>query len=224
MMPAGCVNPTPQNQGQRSVKAPATSRDLADQPATTPGVAVNRTLRLTEELTDDLDEKERMCSAATELETASSDDNSEGTDIAAVEVLQDLLLGDSQVKAAPLKVQMKPEVAQVKWGLRGYPPTYVAFLDSHALELEEAGLVIVPKKDPGDLRMTIDSRPINACIEGDKLVLLLKVLNICRSYGLKDDTSEFVRLQTAMPATAAETAAALTESCLFDVVTTWVSI
>ncbi|KAF0709695.1 hypothetical protein AaE_012802, partial [Aphanomyces astaci] len=58
------------------------------------------------------------------------------------------------------------------------PPAHVELLKTHVREFEAAGLVyrnnratwasaprIVPKKDPGDLRTTIDSRPINACTE-----------------------------------------------------------
>ncbi|KAF0729338.1 hypothetical protein Ae201684_013084 [Aphanomyces euteiches] len=85
---------------------------------------------------------------------------------------------DPPVKVAPLKVHLKAGAVPVKSGLRRCPPTHLEFLEKHVRELEDAGLVyrntrsrwaaaprIVPKKDPGDLRMTIDSRPINACTE-----------------------------------------------------------
>ncbi|KAF0756866.1 hypothetical protein AaE_004463, partial [Aphanomyces astaci] len=112
-----------------------------------------------------------------------------GMSAAAVEQLRDLLMEfrdvfrlkfgrDPPVKVEPLKVCLKEGAVPVKSGLRRYPPTHMAFLEKHVRELEEAGLVyrntrsrwasaprIVPKKDPGDLRMTIDSRPINACTE-----------------------------------------------------------
>ncbi|RQM19921.1 hypothetical protein B5M09_011981, partial [Aphanomyces astaci] len=83
---------------------------------------------------------------------------------------------DEPIKAEPLRVRIKPGVIPVKCVLRRYPPAHVEFLKTHVRELEAAGLVyhtnratwavaprIVPKKGPGDLRMTIDSRPINAC-------------------------------------------------------------
>ena len=85
---------------------------------------------------------------------------------------------DEPIKVEPLRVRLKPGAVPVKCGLRRYPPAHVEFLKTHVRELEAAGLVyrnnratwasaprIVPKKDPGDLRMTIDSRPINACTE-----------------------------------------------------------
>ncbi|KAF0707227.1 hypothetical protein AaE_013712 [Aphanomyces astaci] len=118
-----------------------------------------------------------------------ADAASQGMDEESVRRLQDVLVEfkdvfrlkfgrDPPVKVEPLKVQLKPGSVPVKSGLRRYPPTHVAYLEKHVRELEEAGLVyrntrsrwaaaprIVPKKDPGDLRMTIDSRPINACTE-----------------------------------------------------------
>ncbi|KAH9100150.1 hypothetical protein LEN26_016133 [Aphanomyces euteiches] len=81
---------------------------------------------------------------------------------------------DPPVKVAPLKVRLKPDVVLV----RRYPPTHMEYLEKHVRELEEADLVyrntrsrlasaprIVPKSGPCDLRMTIGSRPINACTE-----------------------------------------------------------
>ncbi|KAF0775598.1 hypothetical protein AaE_000702 [Aphanomyces astaci] len=62
--------------------------------------------------------------------------------------------------------------------MRRYLPLNVEYMRSHAATLEANGMVyqnnratwaaaprIVPKKEVGDLRMTIDSRPINACTE-----------------------------------------------------------
>ncbi|KAH9121075.1 hypothetical protein AeMF1_007045, partial [Aphanomyces euteiches] len=85
---------------------------------------------------------------------------------------------DKPIAVEPLGVRIKPGAIPVKCGLRRYPPAYVEILKQHVRELEAAGLVyrnnratwasaprIVPKKDPNDLRMTIDSRPINACTE-----------------------------------------------------------
>ncbi|KAH9119552.1 hypothetical protein AeMF1_007818, partial [Aphanomyces euteiches] len=85
---------------------------------------------------------------------------------------------DKPIAVEPLRVRIKPGAIPVKCGLRRYPPAHSEFLKQHVRELEAAGLVyrnnratwasaprIVPKKDPNDLRMTIDSRPINACTE-----------------------------------------------------------
>ncbi|KAH9086264.1 hypothetical protein LEN26_020293, partial [Aphanomyces euteiches] len=85
---------------------------------------------------------------------------------------------DKPIAVEPLRVRIKPGAIPVKCGLRRYPPAHVEFLKKHVRELEAAGLVyrnnratwasaprIVPKKDPNDLRMTIDSRPINECTE-----------------------------------------------------------
>ncbi|ETV75951.1 hypothetical protein H257_09910 [Aphanomyces astaci] len=178
--------------------------DFDDQPDTTPGIAMHRTLRM-EELSDGIDDDEGMCCATPELGMIPSLADAEtvhtvlmakvaeaaadGMEEPAVETLQDLLLEfrdvfrlrfgrDPPVRVKPLKVHLKRVSVPVKSGLRRYPPTHMAFLEKHVRELEEAGLVyrntrsrwaaaprIVPKKDPGDLRMTIDSRPINACTE-----------------------------------------------------------
>jgi hypothetical protein len=178
--------------------------DFSDQPVTTPGVAMHRTLRMAE-LSDGIDDDEGMCCATPELGPIAEPDDGEpvrtmlmtkvadaaakGLEESAVEDLRDLLLEyqdvfrlkfgrDPPVKVEPLKVHLKPGSVPVKSGLRRYPPTHLEFLEKHVRELEEAGLVyrntrsrwaaaprIVPKKDPGDLRMTIDSRPINACTE-----------------------------------------------------------
>ncbi|ETW04755.1 hypothetical protein H310_03902 [Aphanomyces invadans] len=83
---------------------------------------------------------------------------------------------DPPIKVEPLLIRLKPDAVPVKCSMRRYPPDHVEFLKRHVDQLEAAGLVyrnnratwaaaprIVPKKDPGDLRMTIDSRPINIC-------------------------------------------------------------
>ncbi|KAH9094099.1 hypothetical protein Ae201684P_016714 [Aphanomyces euteiches] len=85
---------------------------------------------------------------------------------------------DPPVKVAPLKVRLKEGAVPVKVGLRRYPPAHMDYLRQHVAELEAAGLIyrnnratwaaaprIVPKKNPGEYRMTIDSRPINAWTE-----------------------------------------------------------
>ncbi|KAH9100355.1 hypothetical protein LEN26_015930 [Aphanomyces euteiches] len=86
--------------------------------------------------------------------------------------------GDLPVKVEPLKVRLKPGSVPVKCSMRRYPLAHMDFMNRHIEQLERAGLVyknnratwasaprIVPKKDLGDLRMTIDSRLINACTE-----------------------------------------------------------
>ncbi|KAH9141743.1 hypothetical protein AeRB84_014110 [Aphanomyces euteiches] len=62
--------------------------------------------------------------------------------------------------------------------MRRYPPAHLEYMREHVAALEANGMVyknnratwaaaprIVPKRDAGALRMTIDSRPINACTE-----------------------------------------------------------
>ncbi|ETV78978.1 hypothetical protein H257_07762 [Aphanomyces astaci] len=176
--------------------------DFGDQPITTPGVAMHRTLRMGE-LSEGIDDDEGMAYSTPELGDAPDDDGlvrtvlnakvaeaaTAGMPAEAVEQLRDLLMEfrdvfrlkfgrNPPVKVEPLKVRLKEGSVPVKSGLRRYPPTHMAFLEKHVRELEEAGLVyrstrscwasaprIVPKKDPGDLSMTINSRPINACTE-----------------------------------------------------------
>ncbi|KAE8999859.1 hypothetical protein PR001_g18944 [Phytophthora rubi] len=85
---------------------------------------------------------------------------------------------DPPVKVAPLKVRLKPGATPVKCKARRYPLLHRIFLDAHVKELLDALLIrennrsrwcspprIVPKKDMGDLRMTIDDRAVNACTE-----------------------------------------------------------
>ncbi|ETV90624.1 hypothetical protein H310_14627 [Aphanomyces invadans] len=173
--------------------------DFADQPVTTPGVAMHRALHLVE-LSDEFDDDEGMCCATPEVEESPGSDDGEhvhavlmskvddavaqGMDETAVDALRNLLVEFQDVfrlkfgRDPPLKVHLKPGAVPVKSGLRRHPPTHLAFLEKPVRELEAAGLVyrttrprwaaaprFVPKKVPGDLRMTIDSRPINACTE-----------------------------------------------------------
>ncbi|ETV96446.1 hypothetical protein H310_10198 [Aphanomyces invadans] len=94
-----------------------------------------------------------------------------------IDVFRLEMVGDPPIKVEPLRVRVKPGAVPVKCGLRRYPPLYMEYLEGHVAELERAGLVyrnnrsrwacaprIVPK-DPGDYRMTFDSRPVNACTE-----------------------------------------------------------
>ncbi|KAH9185714.1 hypothetical protein AeNC1_012312 [Aphanomyces euteiches] len=93
------------------------------------------------------------------------------------DVFREDVEGDPPVKVEPLKVRLKPGSVPVKCSIRWYPPAHMDFLKRHFEQLERASLVyknnratwasarIVPNKDPGDLRMTIDNRPINACTE-----------------------------------------------------------
>lgn len=123
------------------------------------------------------------------LEDRIGDAAREGLDASGVEQLRTLLLRfvdvfrlelgrDPPVAVEPLKVRLKPDAVPVKSPMRRYPPLHVEFMRKHVAELEAVGAVyknnrarwaaaprIVPKKDPSDLRMTIDSRPINACTE-----------------------------------------------------------
>jgi hypothetical protein len=93
------------------------------------------------------------------------------------DVLRLDLAADPPVDVKPLKVRLKDDTVPVKCSLRRYPPAHVKFLEDHVKALEAAALIyknnrsrwaaatrVVRKKD-GSLRMTIDSRPINACTE-----------------------------------------------------------
>ncbi|KAF0775740.1 hypothetical protein AaE_000560, partial [Aphanomyces astaci] len=95
-----------------------------------------------------------------------------------IDVFREDLGDDPPVKVEPLKVRIKPGSTPVKCGMRRYPPLHVEYMRSHVAALEANGMVyqnnratwaaaprIVSKKEVGDLRMTIDSRPINACTE-----------------------------------------------------------
>lgn len=82
--------------------------------------------------------------------------------------------GDEPVRREPLKVQLKPDAVPVRCTPRRYNPAATQYLRKHIAELERYGLVyrtstarwacaprIVPKKN-GDMRMTVDVRPVNA--------------------------------------------------------------
>jgi hypothetical protein len=85
-------------------------------------------------------------------------------------------LGDDPlVKVEPLKVWIKPDSVPVRCGMRRYPPAHVEYMREHVAASEADKMVylnnrstwaaaprIVPKKEAGSLRMTIDSQPINA--------------------------------------------------------------
>ncbi|ETV91597.1 hypothetical protein H310_13847 [Aphanomyces invadans] len=88
-------------------------------------------------------------------------------------------LGDhALVQVYPLKVRIKPNSVPVKCGMRRYSPAHVEYMREHVAALRANSMVylnnrstwaaaprIVPKKEAGALRMTIDSRPMNACTE-----------------------------------------------------------
>ena len=95
-----------------------------------------------------------------------------------VDVFREDLGNDPPVKVEPLKVRVKPDSKPVKCGMRRYPPVNLEYMREHVAALEANGMVylnnratwasaprIVPKRDAGALRMTIDSRPINDCTE-----------------------------------------------------------
>ena len=85
---------------------------------------------------------------------------------------------DPPVRVEPLQVRLKEGAVPVKCKQRRYPPVHREFLDNHVRELMGAGLVyenhrsrwaspprIVAKKDPGQYRMTVDTRGVNAMTE-----------------------------------------------------------
>jgi hypothetical protein len=82
---------------------------------------------------------------------------------------------DPPVKVQPLKVRLKSGAELVKSSTRRYPPLHREYMESHTAECIKHGLVyvnprstaprIVPKKNPGEFRMTIDVRGVNACTE-----------------------------------------------------------
>ncbi len=92
-----------------------------------------------------------------------------------VDVFRVDLGDDPPVKVEPLKVRIKPDSVPVRCGMCRYPPAHVEYMREHVAALEANKMVylnnrsmwaaaprIVPKKEAGTLRMTIDSRPINA--------------------------------------------------------------
>ncbi|ETV92271.1 hypothetical protein H310_13336 [Aphanomyces invadans] len=74
-----------------------------------------------------------------------------------VDVFREDLGNDPTVKVEPLKVRIKPNATPVKCIMRRYPPAHVEYMREHVEALEANGI--------GALRMTIDSRPINACTD-----------------------------------------------------------
>ncbi|KAF0775151.1 hypothetical protein AaE_001149 [Aphanomyces astaci] len=129
--------------------------DFGDQPITTPGVAMHRTVRMGE-LSEGINDDEGMACATPELGNAPDDDGpvrivleakvaeaaTAGMPAAAVEQLRDLLMEFRDVfrlkfgrappvKVEPWKVRLKEGAVPVKSGLRRYPPTHMAFLEKH---------------------------------------------------------------------------------------------
>uniref|UniRef100_H3GWP3 Reverse transcriptase domain-containing protein n=1 Tax=Phytophthora ramorum TaxID=164328 RepID=H3GWP3_PHYRM len=102
-----------------------------------------------------------------------------------VETLQQLLVrycdifrlafgNDPPIKVPPLKIRLKQGARPVKAKARRYPPLHREYLEKHLNELLDHGLVyinhrsrwasaprIVAKKQPGEYRMTVDTRAIN---------------------------------------------------------------
>ena len=82
---------------------------------------------------------------------------------------------DEPVKVTPMKVKLKEGAEPVMCRSRRYPPLHRDYMKKHMEELEANGLVfknpdarwgsaprIVPKKEPGEFRMTVDLRGVNA--------------------------------------------------------------
>lgn len=84
---------------------------------------------------------------------------------------------DPPVRVKPLKVRLRPDAQPVRCTSRRYPPLHRLFLEKHTDELLAAMLVrenprrwcsaprIVPKKDSDELRMTVETRAVNAQTE-----------------------------------------------------------
>ncbi|KAH9152781.1 hypothetical protein AeRB84_004849 [Aphanomyces euteiches] len=77
-----------------------------------------------------------------------------------VDVFREDLGNDPTLKVEPLKPQGKPDSNPVKCGMRRYSPAHLEYMREH----DHMGRCS-SKRDTGALRMTIDSRPINACTE-----------------------------------------------------------
>lgn len=86
---------------------------------------------------------------------------------------------DPPVKVEPLKVRLRPDARPVKAKARRLPPNLQAFVERHMNELVKSGLVrvnhracwaspprIVAKTEPGEYRMTVDTREPNKNVEG----------------------------------------------------------
>ena len=85
---------------------------------------------------------------------------------------------DPPVAIEPLRVRLKPDATPIKCSTRRYAPLHREYMEQHVAELEAAGLVftnhrsrwcsaprIVAKKNPGEYRMTVDVRGVNARTE-----------------------------------------------------------
>lgn len=85
---------------------------------------------------------------------------------------------DPPVKVPPMQVRLKKGAVPVKAKVRRYPPLHQTYMEEHVNALVNAGLVfenhrsrwaspprIVSKKEPGEYRMTVDTRAVNACTE-----------------------------------------------------------
>ena len=85
---------------------------------------------------------------------------------------------DPPVQVPPLKVHVRPDAVPVKCKQRRYSPLHREYLRQHLDDLVAAGLLypnhrsrwaspprIVSKKEPGQYRMTVDTRGVNACTE-----------------------------------------------------------
>nr|CCA22224.1 AlNc14C148G7434 [Albugo laibachii Nc14] len=85
---------------------------------------------------------------------------------------------DPAVEVDPLRVILGEDAPPVRCRLRRYAPLHQQFLETHMKELANAGLVfenhrshwaspprIVAKKEPGQYRMTVDTRAVNAKTE-----------------------------------------------------------
>ncbi|ETV91029.1 hypothetical protein H310_14269 [Aphanomyces invadans] len=88
-------------------------------------------------------------------------------------------------------------------GMRRYPPAYVEYMRERVEALEAKGMVyknnrskwasalrIVPKEAAGALRMTIDSRPINACTDP----MLWSMPNLDSALASLEGTSDYFNL------------------------------
>ncbi|KAH7462617.1 Retrovirus-related Pol polyprotein from transposon 297 [Phytophthora ramorum] len=85
---------------------------------------------------------------------------------------------DPPVRVPPLRVHLKEGARPVKAKARRYPPDHKRYLEEHIEELVRHGLVkknhrsrwasaprIVAKRKPGEYRMTVDTRAVNALTE-----------------------------------------------------------
>jgi hypothetical protein len=95
-----------------------------------------------------------------------------------VDVFRVAFGNDPPIAIEPLKVRLKPDATPIKCSTRRYAPLHREYMEEHVAELEAAGLVytnhrsrwcsaprIVAKKTPGEFRMTVDVRGVNARTE-----------------------------------------------------------